>query len=129
MKYIDIPREDIVLVAITGERVVDSQKNPMKSSFEQFVRGRLTDPIFAKGMDTINSVVRITAALDKKQNNILPLETQDWDLLVQATKTPTNPYDSRVGHCFLPFMKAITEAGDSPPEEPSVDPKVDTSKN
>lgn len=129
MKYIEIPREDIVLVAITGEKVVDPQQNPMKTNFEQFVRGRLTDPIFAAGMETINSVVRITQALDKKKNGILALETQDWDLLVQATKTPTNPYDSRIGHCFLPFMKAITEAGENPPEEPSEESKVDSSSN
>jgi len=113
MKYIKM-QETVKLVSLFGDQFKDENGGDAELTCKQFILQRLLDKKFGTGMDAIMSAFQIKQALEKA-DDVLELETKDWELLVSVVKTPSpgSEYNTNVAHCLLDFMKAIIGASDS----------------
>lgn len=121
MKYIPVP-ETVDLKTNTGHEVMGDDKKPVTQTFEQFVLARLLDKRFATGVPMILIALKISDQI-KKANGLLELEDADYKELLAAVESPSDNmlYDPRWTLCLVPFMTAICEAKNKPPEADKAD--------
>jgi hypothetical protein len=115
MKYIKVP-EDVKLTTWSGEVMKDQSGEQAVITFKDFVVGRLMDPKFSKDMSTILRAVEIKGRLEKMEK-VLMLEDIDFELLADATRSPSPQYsyNPAISHCLVAYLKAITEASSVEP--------------
>jgi hypothetical protein len=124
MKATHIPPPVAFIDIETGRSLVIQGND--QASFADFVRGRLSDVVFARDMAAVESAVRIRDALESLdvEATELSLVDEDHARLVAATRKPARGYPPNIAHCALPFMRAIIAAEDFrigvQPDVPSV---------
>lgn len=109
----------IPVVTIDGKNGVDQNGNPVIVPFEDFVVGRLGDPVFGVSASNLCAQQSIRlAVLNCKEGDTVKLDEDDWKLLLVATETPnaSRPYDPAFAGCLLPHRRAIKEASNTAQE-------------
>lgn len=105
-KTITVP--DLVELRLNA---ADGGVHTIPYSFEQFVEDRVRDPLFGKSVDTLEA----RGAIRKAAKNAAPgaeiaLRRADWELLKQASRTPSTPYRPEIGEQILPYIYAVSDA-------------------
>lgn len=117
MKYIKV-LEDIPIFNLSGDRMIGDDGSPAIVTFRQFVLGRLGDPKFSEDIHAIIAAVEIKKQLDYA-NGVLALENDHHQRLAAVTERPSpqSAYHPAVAFNLLPYMQAITNPADAPPEK------------
>jgi hypothetical protein len=119
MKYIEM-LPDVMLTTMVGQPIIGDSEEQVTVSMREFLLGRLTDPKFATGMDTIMKAVALRDMIkDVEVGGYVVIDDDHWELLVDVIKNPSQQtaYNPMFAHCFLEFMKAVTEGSSSDPRE------------
>lgn len=120
MKFIKIPADQPIF-NLAGDRVSDETGADAVATFRAFVLGRLADPKFGRSMVDVLAAFEIKCKLEESSDGILALEGEHYKLLLDVTEHPSqsHQYNTAFSHNLTPFMKAIKDAVDKRPEEPS----------
>jgi len=118
IKYIAIP-DPITLVEPTTKEPLKDEKGETKPvAFSDFIGKQLFNPMWAENYKNIKSA----KAIDKAFSNgsgVAQLAEEDWKKLKDLVENPKSGYGyhAAVMPQLLPFLEAIVEAKDAPPEE------------
>lgn len=117
IKYVTIP-EPITLVEPTTKEPLKDEKGETKPVvFSDFIGKQLFNPMWAESYKNIKSA----KAIDKAFSNgsgVVQLAEEDWKKLKDLIENPKGSYGyhAAVMPQLLPFLEAIVEAKDAPPE-------------
>jgi hypothetical protein len=85
-----------------------SEPRTFSKPFVDFVLERLDDPRFGRTLSALEARLAIKTAIEGcKPGGELSLRQEDYSLLVEAVKEPSNAYVPALGEQILPYIYAI----------------------
>ena len=128
-KYIKIP-ESVGMVDLSTEKpiyreptdeekVEGLEKVQLSFSFQNFFVGTiLKDPKLGETAEGLMASREVLKAIKNKcPNDVIEIESDDWDKIVPIVKKPSGGYNTQLGIQCLPFMEAFLNATDRKPQE------------
>lgn len=119
--------EPVLLESIVGSQLTEDDGTPSICSFEQFLLGRLADPIFYLGLTGIEAAELGLATRQAIKDGLqgrspgetLALENDPTIRLQRVIRTPQAPIRQDVAPCLVPHMRAVLDAQPAKPAEPA----------
>lgn len=114
MKYIKTVPE-LKLTDLQGRIVVDERQNQLSMNLKLFLTNLLSNEKFAEekqGSNKLFFIMEIKEQIDKQDFSAEYIEFENEQYKAIKAITESQDYDSRMAHCFVPFVRTVLNATD-----------------
>jgi hypothetical protein len=122
MRYIVIP-SDVTILGQDGKAATNPDGTAVVVTFRQFLDRLQMNPMWTASYAAIKSASAVDIAYNTRLDATMVIDQADWERLKAAVESPsTGPqqtglaYPTFVALQILPFMAAIVDAQEKPPE-------------